>query len=137
MLQPRRVKFRKAFRGSMDGVATRGATLEFGDYGLKAQESGWVSSRQIEAARRAITHYTKRGVRIWIRIFPHKPVSKKPPETRMGSGKGAVDRYVAVVKPGTVLFEIGGVNSELAHEALRLAAMKLPIDVKFVSRSLV
>ncbi len=137
MLQPRRVKFRKAFRGSMAGVATRGATLEFGEYGLKAQESGWVSSRQIEAARRAITHYTKRGVRIWIRIFPDKPVSKKPPETRMGSGKGAVDRYVAVVKPGTVLFEIGGVNSELAHEALRLAAMKLPIDVKFVSRSLV
>lgn len=137
MLQPRRVKFRKAFRGSMDGVATRGATLEFGDYGLKAQESGWVSSRQIEAARRAITHYTKRGVRIWIRIFPDKPVSKKPPETRMGSGKGAVDRYVAVVKPGTVLFEIGGVSSQLAHEALRLAAMKLPIDVKFVSRSLV
>lgn len=137
MLQPRRVKFRKAFRGSMAGVATRGATLEFGDYGLKAQESGWISSRQIEAARRAITHYTKRGVRIWIRIFPDKPVSKKPPETRMGSGKGAVDRYVAVVKPGTVLFEIGGVNSELAQEALRLAAMKLPIDVKFVSRSLI
>lgn len=121
----------------MDGVATRGATLEFGDYGLKAQESGWVSSRQIEAARRAITHYTKRGVKIWIRIFPDKPVSKKPPETRMGSGKGAVDRYVAVVKPGTVLFEIGGVNSQLAQEALRLAAMKLPLDVKFVSRSLI
>ena len=135
MLQPRRVKFRKAFRGSMGGVATRGASLEFGEFGLKAQESGWVSSRQIEASRRAITHYTKRGVRIWIRIFPDKPVSKKPPETRMGSGKGAVDRYVAVVKPGTILFEIGGVSLELAQEALRLAAMKLPIEVKFISRS--
>lgn len=135
MLQPRRVKFRKDFRGSMDGVATRGANLEFGEYGLKAQESGWVSARQIEAARRAITHYTKRGVRIWIRVFPSKPVSKKPPETRMGSGKGAVDRYVAVVKPGTILFELGGVSNELAKEALRLAAMKLSIDVKFISRS--
>lgn len=135
MLQPRRVKFRKAFRGSMDGVATRGATLEFGEFGLKAQESGWVSARQIEAARRAITHYTKRGVRIWIRVFPHKSVSKKPPETRMGSGKGAVDHYVAVIKPGTILFELGGVSTELAREALRLAAMKLSIDVKFISRS--
>jgi large subunit ribosomal protein L16 len=134
MLQPRRVKFRKAFRGSMNGVATRGATLEFGEFGLKSQEAGWVSSRQIEAARRAITHYTKRGVRIWIRVFPDKPVSKKPPETRMGSGKGAVDRYVAVVKPGTILFEIGGVSPELAQEALRLAAMKLPVDVKFITR---
>lgn len=135
MLQPRRVKFRKEFRGSMDGVATRGATLEFGEFGLKAQQSGWVSARQIEAARRAITHYTKRGVRIWIRVFPDKPVSKKPPETRMGSGKGAVDHYVAVVKPGTILFELGGVSTELAQEALRLAAMKLSIDVKFISRS--
>lgn len=134
MLQPRRVKFRKAFRGSMAGVATRGATLEFGEYGLKAQESGWVSARQIEAARRSITHFTKRGVRIWIRVFPDKPVSKKPPETRMGSGKGAVDHYVAVVKPGTILFEIGGVTGELAHEALRLAAMKLSIDVRIISR---
>lgn len=134
MLQPRRVKFRKAFRGSMDGVATRGATLEFGEYGLKSQQAGWVSARQIEAARRAITHYTKRGVRIWIRIFPDKPVSKKPPETRMGSGKGAVDHFVAVVKPGTIIFEIGGVSNELAQEALRLAAMKLSVDVRVVSR---
>lgn len=120
----------------MKGLATRGANLEFGDFGLKAQEPGWVSSRQIEAARRAITHYTKRGVRIWIRVFPDKPVSKKPPETRMGSGKGAVDHYIAVVKPGTILFEIGGVSNELAKEALRLAAMKLPIDVKFITRSI-
>lgn len=120
----------------MKGLATRGANLEFGDFGLKAQEPGWVSARQIEAARRAITHYTKRGVRIWIRVFPDKPVSKKPPETRMGSGKGAVDHYIAVVKPGTILFEIGGVSNELAKEALRLAAMKLPIDVKFITRSI-
>lgn len=136
MLQPKRVKFRKQFRGSMAGVATRGAELEFGEFGLKAQEAGWISARQIEAARRAITHYTKRGVRIWIRIFPDKPVSKKPPETRMGSGKGAVDHYVAVVKPGTILFEVGGISQETAQESLRLAAMKLPIDVKFITRGL-
>lgn len=134
MLQPRRVKFRKEFRGSMVGVATRGSTLEFGEYGLKSKESGWVSARQIEAARRAITHYTKRGVRIWIRVFPSKPISKKPPETRMGSGKGAVDHYVAVVKPGTILFEVGGVTQEIASEALKLAAMKLSVDVRFISR---
>src|SRR6476660_4641027 len=100
MLQPKRVKYRRAFRGHMDGVATRGADVEFGEYGLKVMEVGWITARQIEAARRAMTHHTKRGGRIWIRIFPDKPVSKKPPETRMGSGKGAVDRYVAVVKPG-------------------------------------
>src|SRR3989344_4372054 len=109
MLQPKRVKYRRAFRGSRKGVATRGSTIEFGDYALKSQESGWVTARQIEAARRAITHYTKRGGRLWIRIFPDKPVSKKPPETRMGSGKGEVDHYLAAVNPGTRTFELGAV----------------------------
>ena len=134
MLQPKRVKYRRAFRGSMGGVSTRGSSIEFGDFGLKAQGRGWVSARQIEAARRAMTHYTKRGGRIWIRVFPDKPVSKKPPETRMGSGKGAVDRYVAVVKPGAVLFEMGGVSREVATEAMRLAGRKLPIEVKFIAK---
>lgn len=134
MLQPRRVKFRRAFRGSMGGVATRGQSINFGDYALKAQEAGWVTARQIEAARRAITHYTKRGGRLWIRIFPDKPVSKKPPETRMGSGKGAVDHYVAVVKPGNIIFEIGGIERKIAEEAMRLAGRKLPIEVKFISK---
>jgi len=134
MLQPKRVKFRRAFRGSRSGVATRGSTINFGDFALKSQEAAWVSARQIEAARRAITHYTKRGGRLWIRIFPDKPVSKKPPETRMGSGKGAVDHYAAVVKPGTILFEIGGVTKDIAEEALRLAARKLPVDSKIVSK---
>ncbi|MDP2671826.1 MAG: 50S ribosomal protein L16 [bacterium] len=137
MLQPKRVKYRRGFRGNMGGVATRGSSLEFGDYGLKAQESGWVSARQIEAARRAMTHYTKRGGRIWIRVFPDKPVTKKPPETRMGSGKGAVDRYVAVVKPGLILFEMGGVSEEVAAEAMRLAARKLPLGVKFITKHLI
>lgn len=135
MLQPKRVKYRRSFRGNMGGVATQGSTLEFGEFGLKAQERGWVSARQIEAARRAMTHYTKRGGRIWIRVFPDKPITKKPPETRMGSGKGAVDRYVAVVKPGLILFEMGGVSQEIASEAMRLAARKLPLDVKFIARS--
>jgi large subunit ribosomal protein L16 len=134
MLQPKRVKFRRAFRGSRAGVATRGSTIEFGDFALKAQEAGWVTARQIEAARRAITHYTKRGGRLWIRIFPDKPVSKKPPETRMGSGKGAVDHYVAVVRPGSTIFEISGVDKEVAQEAMRLAGRKLPVDVRFVSK---
>jgi len=134
MLQPKRVKYRRAFRGNMGGVATRGSSLEFGDFALKAQERGWISSRQIEAARRAMTHYTKRGGRIWIRAFPDKPVTKKPPETRMGSGKGAVDHYVAVVKPGLILFEIGGVSREIAAEAMRLAARKLPLEVKFIAK---
>ncbi len=115
-------------------MATRGSTINFGDFALKSQEAAWVSARQIEAARRAITHYTKRGGRLWIRIFPDKPVSKKPPETRMGSGKGAVDHYAAVVKPGTILFEIGGVTKDIAEEALRLAARKLPVDSKIVSK---
>jgi large subunit ribosomal protein L16 len=118
----------------MGGVATRGSKVEFGEFGLKSMESGWLTARQIEAARRAMTHHTKRGGRIWIRIFPDKPVSKKPPETRMGSGKGAVDRYVAVIKPGTVLFEMGGINKDIAQEAMRLAGRKIPMEVRFVSR---
>ena len=134
MLQPKRAKYRRQFRGNMGGVATRGSSLEFGDFGLKAQGRGWISARQIEAARRAMTHYTKRGGRLWIRLFPDKPVTKKPPETRMGSGKGAVDRYVAVVKPGLFLFEVGGVDRDTAAEAMRLAARKLPIAVKFISK---
>src|SRR3990167_1762620 len=127
MLQPKRVKYRRAFRGRRSGIASRGSSLKFGDFALKALESGWLTARQIESARRAITHHTKRGGRLWIRIFPDKPVTKKPPETRMGSGKGAVDHYVAAVKAGTVLFEIGGVSKELTLESLRLAAGKLPV----------
>lgn len=135
MLQPKRVKYRRQFRGSVGGVATRGAKIEFGDFALKAMESGWITARQIEAARRAMTHHTKRGGRIWIRIFPDKPVTVKPPETRMGSGKGNVDHYVAVVKPGTVLFEMGGINKEVAAEAMRLAGRKIPFEVRFVDKS--
>lgn len=135
MLQPKRVKFRRQFRGSMSGVATRGATIEFGDFGLKSMEAGWITARQIEAARRAMTHHTKRGGRIWIRIFPDKPVTKKPPETRMGSGKGAVDHYVAVVKPGTILFEMGGVEKNIAQEAMRLAGRKIALDLRFIDKN--
>lgn len=135
MLQPKRAKYRRQFRGSMAGVATRGTNIEFGDYALKVMEAGWITSRQIEAARRAMTHHTKRGGRIWIRIFPDKPVTKKPPETRMGSGKGNVDRYVAVVKPGMILFEMGGISREVAAEAMRLAGRKIPLEVRIVSRS--
>jgi large subunit ribosomal protein L16 len=134
MLQPKRVKYRRAFRGKRAGIATKGSLIEFGEFALKALESAWVSARQIEAARRAMTHYTKRGGRIWIRAFPDKPVSKKPPETRMGSGKGAVDHYVAVIKPGKILFEIGGVSSEIAYEAMKRASAKLPIEVKFIQK---
>ncbi len=134
MLQPKRVKFRRQFRGSIAGVATRGANIEFGDYALKVMEAGWITARQIEAARRAMTHHTKRGGRIWIRIFPDKPVTKKPPETRMGSGKGNVEGYVAVVKPGTILFEMGGVSREVASEAMRLAGRKIPLEVRTVYR---
>jgi len=134
MLQPKRVKYRRQFRGSMSGIATRGSKIEFGDFGLKSMEAGWVTSRQLEAARRAMTHHTKRGGRIWIRVFPDKPVSKKPPETRMGSGKGSVDHYVAVVKPGTVLFEMGGVQKDVAQEAMRLAGRKLPLEVRFITK---
>ncbi len=132
MLAPRRAKHRKEFRGKRGGVAIRGSNVDFGEFGLKATTCGWVSSRQIEAARRALTHYVKRGGRIWIRIFPHKPMTKKPPETRMGSGKGDVHEFVAVVKPGRILFEMGGVAMEDAKEAMRLASAKLPVLTKFV-----
>ncbi len=132
MLAPKRAKYRKAFRGKRRGKAYRGSEIDFGGYGLKAMTVGWVGSRQIEAARRALTHYTKRGGRIWIRIFPDKPITKKPPETRMGSGKGDVSEYVAVVKPGRIMFEMAGVSLEVAREAMRLAAVKLPVRTKFV-----
>ena len=129
---PRKTKYRKQMRGSMKGNATRGLTLVFGEYGLSSLEIAWISSKQIEAARRAISHYTKRGGRIWIRIFPHKPISKKPPEVRMGGGKGDIHEWVAPVKPGTVLFELGGVTLEIAKEALRLASHKLPVKTRFM-----
>jgi large subunit ribosomal protein L16 len=124
----------KSFRGKRRGVATRTNRLNFGLYGLKAQEAAWLTSRQIEAARRAMTHYTQRGGRIWIRVFPDKPITKKPAETRMGSGKGDVYEYVAVVKPGTILFEMGAVPHEIAKEAIRLASHKLPIKTVFISK---
>src|SRR5574337_1107586 len=132
MMAPKHAKFRKAHRGRMRGHPLAGATIAFGEYGLQALEPAWISSKQIEAARRAITRYIKRGGKIWIRIFPDKPYTKKPAETRMGSGKGAPEGWVAVIKPGRVLFEMAGVNEELAREAMRLASHKLPIDVKFI-----
>lgn len=135
MLVPKRAKFRKQFRGTTGRVDTRGTRVNFGEYGLKAMASGWVTSRQIEAARRAMTHYTKRGGRIWIRIFPDKPITKKPAETRMGGGKGDVFEYVVVVKTGRVLFEMGAIPQETAKEAMRLAAHKLPIKTRFIVRS--
>lgn len=134
MLSPKRIKYRYSFRGRRAGVASRGSEIEFGDFGLKALQSAWISARQIEAARRAMTHHTERGGRIWIRVFPDKPVTKKPPEVRMGSGKGAIDHYAAVVKPGTVLFEMGGVTRDVAMKALALAAMKMPIDVRIIEK---
>lgn len=134
MLAPKRAKYRKQFRGKRRGKAFAGSNVNFGEYGLKALTVGWVSSRQIEAARRALTHYTKRGGRIWIRIFPDKPITKKPPETRMGSGKGDVYEYVAVVKPGRMLFEMAGIPHEVAKESMRLAAAKLPIRTRFVTK---
>lgn len=132
MLQPSRTKYRKAHRGSRKGVATSGNTVTFGEFGIQAQEAGWVTSRQIEAARRSITHHLKRGGKVWIRIFPDKVVTAKPAETRMGSGKGAPDHWVAVVKPGRILFEVGGVREDLAKEALRRASHKLPVASKYV-----
>lgn len=135
MLAPKRTKFRKQFRGKAKGFSGRGNALAFGDFGLKAQSLGWVTSRQIEAARRAITHYTKRGGRVWIRIFPDKPITKKAAETRMGGGKGDVFEYVAVVRPGRILFEMGGVSREIAQEALRLAEHKLPIKTNFIEKA--
>jgi large subunit ribosomal protein L16 len=132
MLAPRRAKYRKQFRGKRTGVSIRGSHVDFGEFGLKAKTNGWVSSRQIEAARRALTHYIRRGGRVWIRIFPDKPVSHKPPETRMGSGKGDIFEYVAVVRPGRMMFEMSGVPEESAKEAMRLAAAKLSVRSVFV-----
>jgi len=134
MLQPKRTKFRKAHKGRIHGVAKGGTELNFGEYGLKAQEPERITARQIEAARRAMTRYMKRAGRVWIRIFPDVPVSSKPTEVRMGKGKGAPEYWAARVKPGRVMFEIDGVSEEIAREALRLAAMKLPIKTRFVSR---
>ena len=134
MLMPKRVKFRKTQRGRMRGKATRGATIAFGDFGLKALEPGWITQRQIEASRVALTRMMKREGKVWIRIFPDKPVTKKPAETRMGSGKGIPEFWVVVIKPGRVLFELGGVSKELAREAFELAMHKLPIKTKMVTR---
>lgn len=135
MLVPKRVKYRKQMRGKMKGIAHSGTLVSFGEYGLQATSMGWVSSRQIEAARRAITHYTQRGGRVWIRIFPDKPITKKPPEVRMGGGKGDVYEYVAPVKAGRVMFEMAGIPRETAMEALRLAAYKLPVRTKIIERN--
>lgn len=134
MLSPKRIKFRKMFKGRTTGVARRGHTVAFGHYGLQSLEPGWVSNRQIEAARIAMTRHIKRGGKVWIRIFPDKPITKKPAETRMGKGKGSPEGWVAVVKPGRVLFEIEGVTRELAESALALAAAKLSVRTKFVMR---
>src|SRR5260370_4582638 len=134
MPQPKRLKHRKFQRGRMKGTASGGAFLAFGDYALQAQEPCWMTARQIESARRAIVHHLKRGGKVWIRIFPDKPVTKKPAEVRMGSGKGAPDHWVAVVKPGRILFEIAGVDGGLAKDAMRLASYKLPVRTKILSR---
>ncbi len=134
MLMPKRVKYRKQMRGRMKGKASRGVEVSFGEYGLQALEPCWITSRQIEAARRAVVRHVKRRGKLWIRIFPDKPVTSKPAETRMGKGKGAVDHWVAVVKPGRVLFEIAGVEEDLAREAMRLAAYKLSIKTQFIAR---
>lgn len=134
MLAPKRVKFRKMHRGVMKGNAQSGTKVSFGEYALSARTTGWVSSRQIESARRSITHYTARGGRLWIRIFPDKPITKKPAETRMGSGKGDVYEYVATVRPGRILFEMGGVTKETAMAALRLASHKLSVKTKIIER---
>jgi large subunit ribosomal protein L16 len=135
MLMPKRVKFRKQQRGRMTGKAWRGSTLSFGDFGLKAMTCGWVTNRQLEAARIAMTRFIKRGGKVWIRVFPDKPITKKPPETRMGKGKGAPEAWVVVVKPGRILFEMEGVSRETAAEAMRLAAQKISVPTKFVSRN--
>ena len=135
MLLPKRVKHRKVMRGSRKGIAKGGSEIAFGDFGLKAMEPAWITNRQIEAARVAMTRYMKRGGKVWINIFPDKPVTQKPAETRMGSGKGNPEKWVAVVKPGRIMFEIAGVSEEVAKEAMRLAAQKLPIKCKFVTRA--
>ncbi len=133
MLMPKKVKFRRTMRGTNKGLATRGASIAFGEYGLKAEARGLLTSRQIESARKAISHKTKRGGRVWIRIFPDKPIVKKPNETRMGSGKSPVSHYAAIIKPGRVLFEIAGVPEEVARAALKRAADKLPIKTRFIT----
>jgi len=135
MLAPKRVRYRKVQKGTLKGVAHRGNVVSFGDFGLQATEGGWITARQIEAARIALTRYVKRTGKVWIRIFPDKPITKKPAETRMGKGKGANEGWVAVVKPGRVLYEITGVPEDKAREALRIAAFKLPIGTKFIARS--
>ena len=135
MLQPKRRKYIKDFRGRRRGVATRGSSISFGDYGLKSQGVAWITAAQIEAARRAITHHLKRGGRVWVRVFPDKPITSRPAGKRMGGGKGDISTYVAVVKPGFILFEVAGVDKELVKEAFRKAGAKLPIDVKMVTRS--
>ena len=136
MLLPKRVKYRRVQRGRLKGAAHRGTEVNYGDYGLQALEPAWITSNQIEAARIAMTRYIKRGGQVWIKIFPDKPITEKPAETRMGSGKGSPEYWVAVVKPGRVMFETGGVTEELAREAMRLAANKLPIKCKFVSKEM-
>ena len=135
MLMPKKVKFRKQQRGRMAGKAWRGSALSFGEFGLKAMGCGWVTNRQIEAARIAMTRFIKRGGKVWIRVFPDKPITKKPPETRMGKGKGAPEAWVAVIRPGKVLFEMEGVSLQVATEAMRLAARKISVPTKFVARS--
>jgi large subunit ribosomal protein L16 len=135
MLMPKKVKFRKQQRGRMTGKAWRGSSLSFGEFGLKAVECGWVTNRQIEAARIAMTRFIKRGGKVWIRVFPDKPITKKPPETRMGKGKGAPEAWVAVIRPGKMLFEMEGVSHEIAAEAMRLAAAKISVPTKFVARA--
>ena len=134
MLLPKRVKYRKVQRGRMTGAASRGNKVSYGEFGIQALEPGWITGNQIEAARIAMTRYTKRGGQVWIKIFPDKPVTAKPAETRMGSGKGSPEYWVAVVKPGRILFEVAGVSEEVAHEALRLASYKLPCKTKIIAR---
>ena len=134
MLLPKRVKYRKQMRGRMTGKASRGTKVNYGDFGLQAMEPAWITSRQIEAARVAMTRYTRRGGKVWIKIFPDKPITQQPAETRMGKGKGSPEYWVAVVKPGRVMFEIGGVSEEVAREALRLASHKLPVKTKVIKR---
>jgi large subunit ribosomal protein L16 len=134
MLMPKKVKFRKMHKGRMNGKAYRGSSISFGEYALKALEPGWISSNQIESARIAITRHAKRGCKLWIRIFPDKPITKKPAETRMGKGKGAPESWVAVIKPGRILYEMSGVPEETAREAMRLASHKLPVATRFVKR---
>ncbi len=134
MLAPKKIKFRKMMKGNMNGIAYRGSKISFGDYGIKSLEPGWITSRQIESARIAITRAAKKGCKVWIRIFPDKPITKKPAETRMGKGKGNPEYWVAVVKPGRILYEVSGVSEEVAREAFRLASQKLPIATRFVKR---